>query len=654
MSEDTKAIDDIIENVENPQRVSEKWDEYPLDSEGLHEKVISDFTNLANVSNYNERLRLYDLWTSVYHDRRRGKETKGLEFFQGYLKERLNRLNVIRDGCKRIMNRIVKSQPRPMYLSTGGSIREQKAGEDATDYMAAVFKKLDINKKSARQCLDSLVWGTGMLGVRGRQGKGMLPVAERVYPHDVLVDVREAMYGEPRHEFIQHLIPRAKLRSWVRGIAKNYKEGPSEKDLLHMVAEANDEPFTDVNYRHSEYRWSDMVRVVEALALPSMEGADDGKKAFVVSSGVMWGGKWEHMDDGIVRLVYSMDLEDVFFGVGVAEEGAGLFQALDDIMEKIEECHELMTSQVWLESGSDIKQEKMGNLAWSKMTYTGTKPDFMTPLVVSADTYAYAENLYDKWYDMLGTPSQAQDRPKSGQSGIAIQLEEDKVSGNLTLFAEDYEAARMKTGDYLLRELADTTPPDLAYTDKQKGVAKMISFSTVRANLDSLQSTIYPVSQMSNNPQGKIDQVERLLAMQVITPESAAEVMNWPDLKSHTSSMLAPRKLVDLYIDAALMGEKPGPNVSLPQTYMESRANDRLAEAEIKGATEDDLEGLRAWISLQNAAYAERAAQALAQQQAEIAAATPPPVPVPELETAGEPIPGGGVEAIPPGMMPLQ
>jgi hypothetical protein len=640
-------VESIIENVESAHRVTRKWDEYPLDTEDLHTKVISDFQNLANVSNYNSRVRLLDLWSAVYHDRKRNAEADlGTDVYNGYLKQRLNRLNVIRDGCKRIMNMVVKAQPRPMYLSTGGSVREQRAGEDATDYMAAVFKKLGINKKTARMCLDALVWGTGMLRVRGREGDGSLPVAERVYPHDVLVDIREAMYDEPRHEFIQHLIPRTKLKAWVRGVAKNYK-GASEEELLKIVEMADDKPFTDIYYRHTEYRWSDMVRVIEALALPSMEGAGDGKKVFVVSSGVLWGGEWERMDDGIVKLIWSQDLENMFFGIGVAEEGVGLFQAIDDIMEKIEECHELMTSQVWCESGSEVKKEKMSNLPWAYYTYTGTKPDFMTPIVVSPDTYQYGAELYEKFYAMLGVPSNEQDRIKSGQSGIAIQLEEDKKSGNLTLFSEDYEEARMTISDYLLRELSEMSPPKLAYTDKQKGVARMVDFDLVRENIDSLQSTIYPVSQMSNNPQGKIDQTERLLAMQVIDAEGAAEVMNWPDLKAATSAIGAPRKLVDLYIDAALMGEAPGPNVDLPEPYMRSRANDRLAEAELKGATEDDLEGLRAWISLQDAAYKERMAQT-----------APPPLPgvMPGvgagLETAGEPLAGGGIEAIPPGAVP--
>lgn len=641
-------IESIVENVETATKVSRKWDEYPLDDEDLHTKVISDFQNLANVSNYNARVRLLDLWTAVYHDRSRSADDLGTEIYNGYLKQRLNRLNVIRDGCKRIMNMVVKSQPRPMYLSTGGSVMEQKAGEDATDYMAAVFKKLGVNKKSARMCLDALVWGTGMIRIRGREGDGSLPVAERVYPHDVLVDVREAMYGEPRHEFIQHLIPRAKLRSWAKSIAKNYK-GHSEEELLGIVEMADDKPFSDVYYRHSEYKWSDMVRVVEAIALPTEEGAGDGKKVFVVSSGVLWAGEWKRLDDGIVKLRWSEDLENMFFGIGVAEEGVGLYQAIDDIMEKIEECHALMTSQVWIEAGSEVKPEKMGNLAWAYYTYKGTKPTFMTPIVVSPDTYQYGNDLYDKWYAMLGIPPNEQDRPKSGQSGIAIQLEEDKKSGNLTLFSEGYEEARMTLSDYLLRELAEMSPPKLAYTDKAKGVARMVDFGMVRENLDSLQSTIYPVSQMSNNPQGKIDQTERMLAMGVIDPEAATEIMNFPDLKSHTAAMGAPRKLVDLYIDAALMGEAPGPNPNLPQPYMQSRANDRLAEAELKGATEDDLEGLRAWISLQDAAYTERAAQAAA-------AMAPPPgmgLGGPELETAGEPMPAG-LEALPPGMAPIQ
>jgi hypothetical protein len=358
------------------------------------------------------------------------------------------------------------------------------------------------------------------------------------------------------------------------------------------------------------------------------------------------------MDDGIVKLIWSQDLENMFFGIGVAEEGVGLFQAIDDIMQKIEECHELMTSQVWIESGSEVKKEKMGNLPWAYYTYTGNKPDFMTPIVVSPDTYQYGAELYEKFYAMLGVPSNEQDRIKSGQSGIAIQLEEDKKSGNLTLFSEDYEEARMLISDYLLRELAEMSPPKLAYTDKQKGVARVVDFDLVRENIDSLQSTIYPVSQMSNNPQGKIDQSERLIAMGVLTPEGAAEVMNWPDLKSHTAAMLAPRKLVDLYIDAALMGEKPSPNVELPEDYMRSRANDRLAEAELVGATDDDLEGLRAWISVQEAAYMERMAQLAAQQQAAMAAAAPPPVVgPPAAEPVGEPMPTG-LEAIPPGGAP--
>ena len=82
---------------------------------------------------------------------------------------------------------------------------------------------------------------------------------------------------------------------------------------------------------------------------------------------------------------------------------------------------------------------------------------------------------------------------------------------------------------------------------------------------------------------------------------------------------------------------------------MRSRANDRLAEAEIKGATEDDLEGLRAWISLQSAAYNERAAQVAVEREAAIAAAQAQQEPL--AEPAGEALPVG-LEAIPPGAVP--
>ena len=112
-------------------------------------------------------------------------------------------------------------------------------------------------------CRDACIFGTGFMKIYENDGN---IVGERVFPHEILIDDAEAIYGTPRQAFQRKQVNREVLIGL-------YPE--KEKEILSATME-RDGSSTMAIATH--------VTVIEAWHLPSSRDSEDGRHSIVIDS----------------------------------------------------------------------------------------------------------------------------------------------------------------------------------------------------------------------------------------------------------------------------------------------------------------------------------------------------------------------------------
>lgn len=534
--------------------------------------------------------------------------------------------NVVRSCADTVRSEIIESRPRPMFLTQGGDYSARKRGKQMGKFIEGVFSETRFDRLASLVCLDAIVCGAGIVRPYERDGRIRL---DRILPHELWVDARDAYYGEPRSAYLTRWLDRDVL-------LELYPD--HEAAILASVA-SNDAGWS------GEDGESDQVLVHEAWHLPSGKEAGDGRHVIVIDGATLLTEDFKDEEFPFVVLRWK-DSQQGYWPKGLAEELTGLQRSLNRCSNDIEDGQELHAhTKIAVERSANISEKKFTADGGTFVPFDRMPPQAIVIPAVSGEVYQREETLLSRAYQLSGVAASAarSEKPAGLQSGVALRLHADLQSRRFLDFQRAFEAFYLDVVRQivaLMRRLSDEDSSyDVVYRGKHH--VERIAWNDVCLEDGAYELQVWPVSLLPSTPAGKLETVQEMVNSGFadrlgMPPEAVARLLDFPDLEAALGVMASSWDLIEQTLEQLLDDGEDG--------YTPPEPFDNLALCLLVGTRhyqqwrlwkvpEDRLDLLRQWLS---------------DCQALLAKANPPPA-AQAAPPAAPPMPGAGLPLDPSG-----
>lgn len=539
------------------------------------------------------------------------------------------------------MSMISKNMPHPQFFTLGeDNYRMRQKAQILNAFVDGVSDTCtddggNLYDEFKKVSLDAFMIGTGALYVYDSEDNVKV---ERVLPDELLLDEVDGMFMKPRS------IHRVK---WVSKDELAYMFPKKEPELEQCTISNNSQGST-LNTNAA------LVEVVESWHIKSGKTAKDGLHCLCVANAVLMSERYDRPYFPFV--FYRWKNRPIgFWGVGLVEELKSLQVRLNEVLHLIQLAQELVACPiVFTETGADVNSDHLlANDVFRQIEYNSgsAPPQIVTPTAVQAEMYAERDWLINQMYTISGV-SQANatgQKPPEVKSGTAIEMVSDIAAGRFELQGQQLERAIVQAAKLFIdigREIYKRNPK-LAVKTMLKGNKYLteIPFSEV-ADITDEEFLIkcFPVSMLSSNPAGKMDQLMQMVQAGWIQKEDAMNEMQLIDLDNYTNLQTAPlnliRKILSKMVNDGIY-TAPVPFMNLQLALSESTLE--LMRAQLDGVEEENCQLVRDFINDVNDL---------------LNAAQPPPPPQQTAPQAGAgsqgtPIPPGEGNPPPAGSAPV-
>jgi hypothetical protein len=495
-------------------------------------------------------------------------------------------LNVIASNIDTLTSKQAKNRPRPRFLTIEGDFKMQRKAKNLQRFVDGVFFQVDAYKLGVQRFRDACWAGTGTTYWFREGGK---ICAERVFPGELYVDEREALYGEPRQLFRVKYPDRGRLKELF----------PEKADMISRANPVGSDEFFGTT--SSELR--DTMKLVEAWHLPSGPDAGDGKYVAALDNGTLQGTEWTRPDFPFVCMSWRDPLLG-FWGTGIADELTGIQVEINKLLRKIQDCfHLLAVPWVLRERGSQVNPAHLTNQPGIIIDYTGTKPEVVTHATVHPEVFAHLDRLVARSYEITGVSqlSAMAQKPAGLDSGRALQEYHDIESERFMEVGRRYEASFLDDARQciaLAREIS-ASPDQEGIPVKAvsgKGVREL-RWKEVSLDDDAFVMQVFASSALPTQPAAKIDRVLQLMQAQLIDPAIGQRLLEFPDIEAYTALRDAPIDDIEAQVELLLDGdyEPPEPYQDLGRAGV--MVQSAYLRARREGASEEILGNMRRFLS---------------------------------------------------------
>jgi len=176
-------------------------------------------------------------------------------------------INIIQICANTLVSKIGKTAPKATFLTSDGDFDKQQEAKKLTYFSSGQFYRSKTYEHTKKALLDSCVLGSGFVK---NYIKDKEIVSERVLPFELLVDDKDAIYGQPRTLYQEKLVSKEVLKA-------AFPEFSKEIEACQTAVN----PFGMTNYMYGDVR---MISVCEAWHLPSSKEAGDGKHIIAIAN----------------------------------------------------------------------------------------------------------------------------------------------------------------------------------------------------------------------------------------------------------------------------------------------------------------------------------------------------------------------------------
>jgi hypothetical protein len=336
-----------------------------------------------------------------------------------------------------------------------------------------------------------------------------------------------------------------------------------------------------------------MLLVVEAWRQPRGE---TGRHLVCIDGVSLIDEPWKHDHFPFSFMKYCEPMLG-FFGSSLPEEIAGIQLEINRVTRHIQESQRLISHpRIFHEMTSKFNPAHFVNGIGTFIPYSGQKPVVEIPQAVGVEVYNWLENLVRKAYEIVGISqlSAQSMKPAGLDSGKALREYSDIESERFITLGQAYE--KFIIDDCMRSCMLFSDNYVVSSTSKENGLEKL-RWGDIKMPLDEFTMQVFPVSALPQTPAAKLQMVTELKNEGYLTPEEAANLLDYPDLDSNTMTRLAPAKLIIKHIeDALLEGKYQPPEPFMPLNLALQTAQRYFCWAQLHDFPEKRLELVQRYI----------------------------------------------------------
>lgn len=562
--------------------------------------------------------------------------------------------NIARSAVDTYVAKVFRHRPLPEVIANKGDWKALRRARKMTQLVEGQFDRDKIFKKWARLIgRDAGKTGRGILKIDLEKLDSKCIRCERIKPRELRVDRADAKYGAPRNIYLVRDIDAGVLKRAFGDEAKTPDGEPLDMATVIDTAAAK---WTSERQTVEQQSTVSRVRVVEAWHLCDDEEAHElkeehectGRHTVSIMGADLVDEDWP-FDRFPFAILNFDEPDDGYFGVGLCErlEGYQLEQAL--MSKKVSDSHYYAGGGIiWLGPGSaELVEEDFTNSVWKVLRGGTQAPTFLNPEPLHPATYQYHRDLRgDAFADIGLNEMAAGGQTPMGESGIAKRVTDEVQDVRLGMQGYQYAQWCVDVAELQLMWIQHIAKTHGNYEVDVPLKGGVLPLTWKDVAIDNFILRVHPSALMRTTPSGLRQTAQELFNANQIDGFTFMRMIDQPDIEGEIDVLLASRMRVDEEIEAMLDAEDPSDPAAYrpPSPYStdlewsKRRCIDRLAQADMQGCPEENLELLRDRI-LDTLALEERIAGA--------------PLGGPMMPPGGGPPPAAmGGQPVPPAQLP--
>lgn len=540
-------------------------------------------------------------------------------------------LNVTQNAIDSLVSKVCKNDPRPMFTTNEADFELREKAENADRYIDGMFMNDGYYETThPGAVLDCAIYGLGMAKNHVVDGKA---IVERTFCHELIVDERQCMYGDPPRIGQRKYYDKQVLFDLYRKDAD--KEWTKRlEDAIDKGGPENDPDFDDFDRDES----SEQIMVYEGYAMRTARSK--GHRLLCIRGMTLETSEWRF--DSPFTMLRPMVQMAGLYGIGCAEKIIGIQREINRIVKDIQMSMHLIAKPHWMvEASSNVLAQHLNNDIATIIKYSGAvPPQVYTPEAMSGDVYAHLQFLYKTAYEILGVSqlSAQSQKPAGIDSAVGMRTYLNVETERFSQFVKATEAFAAKNARKTATNLGRTKPgPTLS----RKGDVGHELLTWEPMDFENVRVSVYPTSKLPDTPAGKREYALELAQYGVAKPDDIFEMLEWGDTEAFAKRRLAGRRNVERDIAKMRRGIRVVRDAIGNHAMAFQMASDAYEEAKLDGLPPARLAIIRNYVKACERFLAKKAPPA-------------PPMGGPPMDPAlgpppgQEPIPGAPGEPPPP------
>lgn len=493
--------------------------------------------------------------------------------------------NVIQSITDTIVSKIGKNKPKVTFLTDEGDWELKQRAEDLETFVYGQFYKSGTYENSPRALKRACVFGDGFTKIytEGEQIKD-----EIVSPLELLVDDREARYGDPTtlHQ----------MKYTSKHLLKNLFP-----KYANAIDQAGSAEFANNISSSSYYSPNGMIPVIESWRLPTRKGSKDGRHTIVITNQTLLDESWDRDYFPFPHIQFTEKIFG-FWGAGVSELLCGVQAEINRTIKRIaQSIHIAAVPRVFMEYSSKIVKDHINNDLGTIINYRNNPPIFSTAQAVNAEVFNHLDRLYQKAHELIGVSmlSVGSQKPSGLNSAPSLREYHDIETERYATLQSNYDKFHMDKAKMMIdcaKEIAESNPNFAIMAKTQEGT-KRIRWKDVVIEEDAYIMQMYPTNLLPQQPSARTDKVIELIDGGIFDKDEAVSLLDYPDVKAITKLKTA--KIDDIMMTISNMMKK-GEYIE-PQPFQDLRAGKEYCQSSYlmyknRNAPTERLNLLLKWI----------------------------------------------------------
>lgn len=476
-------------------------------------------------------------------------------------------INISKMVVDTVAAKIAKSRPHARFQTVAGNRSMRRKARLLERWVEAEQYEGGIDREGPSIFLDCAITGTGIFK---HLRKGQRVVSERVWPGDLFVDATDAWEGHPCQMFQRSWVSRDKLIHDFKALEKPLRAATESTPYMNVGRDP----------------LADQLEVVEAWYV------EDGKGKHIMAVEGVEPLRFESYGrDFPFSFVFWTRPRRGFWGIGLVEELMPLHIDINKTMVQMQKNIQFGNYQLWLDVASKVKNQTLTNEPGATFTYRNKPPIGFAIEPLSQGLVTHFEGQFRRAFAQGGVSADSaigQNTLGADASGKARREHHELETERFSLLAREWEWLWMDTAKQYVALGKEIYKRDKSYSvvaANDRNTIRQVSWAEVDLEKDSYVIRVAPVSALPSLPSAKLAHVQELQLMQIIGPEDAGRLLDWPDLEEFLALDRAMSDYLDKIIEQMLDEGKYTP----PTPFQDHQLALKKAQAALLKAMDDGV-----------------------------------------------------------------